>query len=410
MTTATDTLGDLVAAVDLPALVEQHAGHGRHSGGRWLFHCPNPTHADTHPSFTVQRSRNGKWHARCQSQCNWHGDALDLVRWLNGGSVADAAQQLRAWLGRPEPVRTSSTPARPHRPQRHRHQVRNDEQPQQIPADTAAAVLGRYLAQRGWPDDTPELFGLSVVADRWGRPRIRHPFHAWDPTSEQWVVAAWQDRATGTAKPKWMTPAGVTLPLYNVAALDTPEPPTGVVVCEGPADTITASLALRARPGWAAVGVAGANGWQPGWALLLGGAAVVIAADPDTAGQNLTNAVLADLGRAAVVLNLAAGDLTDTARHAGLDAVAELLTGHLDSPELATVTPDSTTPDDTAQPAERPPPWVEYAHLERLGPHRWVVCDTCHQAALTALHRRCRITAGCVGHYVPAPAAQGVVS
>ena len=403
MPVATDTLGDLVAAVDLPALVEQRAGHGRQTGGRWVFHCPNPAHADTHPSFTVQRSRAGKWHARCQSQCDWHGDALDMLRWLDGGSVAEAADRLRAWLGQPQPVRTSPTPARPHRPARQQHQVRSDNS-RPIPDQVAATVMGRYLTSRGWPDDTPALFGLSVVADRWGRPRVRHPFHAWDSTTQQWVVAAWQDRATGTAQPKWMTPAGVRLPLYNVRALDSPTPLAAVVICEGPADTITAALALRDRPDMAAVGVAGANGWQSGWAALLGDAVVLIAADPDTAGQNLTHAVLRDLGRPAVVLNLAAGDLTDTASQTGLAAVAELLTG-----SVAVREPDPTPPATVAAgPAERPPRWVEYGHLERLGPYRWVVCDTCRQAALTRPDNRCRITAGCPGHYVARPVAQGV--
>ena len=83
----TAPLSELVAAVELPALVEARSGQGRRSGGRYLFRCPNPAHPDTHPSFTVWRTPAGKWRARCQSQCDWQGDALDLVQWLTAAPL-----------------------------------------------------------------------------------------------------------------------------------------------------------------------------------------------------------------------------------------------------------------------------------------------------------------------------------
>lgn len=383
----TAPLSELVAAVELPALVESRAGQGRSSGGRYLFQCPNPAHPDQHPSFTVWRTPAGKWRARCQSQCDWQGDALDLVQWLDGCTPGDAARTLRTWLGRPDDY----TP-RPPAKQAPRVRV-VPEQTRTMPEHTAAAVMSRYLDSRGWPPSVVEQFGLSVVLDRWGRPRIRHPYHQWNPSTQQWDAVTYQDRATGDARPKWMTPAGSKLPPYNVRSLDSETPPAGVVICEGPADTITAALALTHRPDIAAIGVAGANGWQPGWGELLGSAVVILAADPDAAGQNLVRSVVADLGRQAACIQLRNGDLTDTARRHGLDAVTELLTAPVCAP------PSSAVHTDTLQ-AEPEPEWVRWAHLEKLGKNSWLWCDTCHQPALTHEKRRCLMTPGCAGSFV----------
>jgi len=393
--TGLDTLSDLIAGVDLPAMIEARTGPGRCSGGRWTFPCPNPDHHDRTPSFTVSTDRRGRWRWRCWSQCGRSGDALDLLVWLDGLTTAEAAARIRQYAGQID------TPPRPNpKPSPAKPTVAVEADARVVPDHVAARVMASHLEGRSWPPSAAERFGLTVVADRWGRLRIRYPFHGW--TGGRWEVVSWQDRAASPdQRPKWLTPAGVTLPPFGWNALDTEETVTGLVICEGPADAITATLALNGRTDVVAVGIAGANGWRPGWSEMLADVeAVVIAADPDEAGQKLVASVLADLARPAVVLDLSAGDLTDTAKVSGLAAVGDLLTA-----AVALVAPGHITTGEGGQhePAEATtltPLWVTYLDLERLGPNRWRCCERCGREALTTVGRRCYLSPGCEGRYV----------
>lgn len=311
----TEPLAALVARVDLFELVEHFAGPGKRSGRSVTFSCPNPAHPDTHPSFTVTTTRGGKQTARCFSLCAWHGDALDLVTWLTGLSTGDAATWLRRWIGeesRPAPKRKPAVP-RPVTPLR----VEPGES-----STSAATFLSKYLDSRGWPVSVVERFSLSVVRDRFGDLRVRHPFFS--PVSpEEWAVTYWQDRGPKWSRVKWLSCEGATPILYNLKSLES-DTITAVVVCEGPADTITAALALDGLP-VACVGVPGVGAWRTEWASLFTGLRVVVAVDSDTAGETLKEKVCRDVGPGAVPVELAANDLTDTAAEYGLVEVRELL-------------------------------------------------------------------------------------
>jgi hypothetical protein len=183
-------------------------------------------------------------------------------------------------------------------------------------------------------------------------------------------------------------------------ALDTDDPVTGLVICEGPADTVTAALALEGRPDVVAVGIPGSNGWRPGLSEMLAGVeAVVIAADPDEAGQRLVSAVLADLRRPAVVLDLSAGDLTETAKSSGLAAVGDLLAAAV-ALTGSTLAGDREPVEVVGDPVGFEPLWVTYLDLERLGPMRWRCCDLCGRESLTSVGKRCYLKPGCEGRYV----------
>lgn len=137
-------------------------------------------------------------------------------------------------------------------------------------------------------------FGLSVVLDDYGRVRVRHTFYA-PIEGEPHKVVAWQDRG-GKDTPKqyrWIGPKGVALPLYNLPALA--RDLSAVVICEGPADTISAAVALRNYPALGAVGVAGTGGWRTEWAHLLEGLTVITVADNDDAAQRLRDNITKDL-------------------------------------------------------------------------------------------------------------------
>jgi hypothetical protein len=364
---------DLIARVDLAAVVERYAGPGRRQGGRWLFSCPNPQHPDRHPSFDVGVDRDGVQRARCRSACGWSGDALDLIRWLDGCDTGEAVRRLRRLVGEPEPW--TRTPRRSKPPTAPPPPLPTDTR--HPPADVAAGLLARYLTGRGWPAGVAERFGLEVVLDRWGRPRVRHPFPV--PGGDgATVVASWQDRALHPGqRPKWLAPSGRPLPPYNAAALE-PDDTAAVVVCEGPADTITAAVALDGVPGVAAIGVPGVAGWQPDWAAMFDGLTVVAAVDNDPAGDQLRNRLrhdLADHATRLVHVRLPGGvnDLCDLARTHGLDTVRRLLLRAL-HPEPAAVaaapTPPPARPVDT-QPVTGPTP---AGHTTQPGTGRRCTC------------------------------------
>jgi hypothetical protein len=213
---------------------------------------------------------------------------------------------------RPRPARTAPKPTRPTRT--------DTDDTRTPPAHVADRYLAEHVAARGWPTGTADRFGLSVIVDARGGLRIRYPFHAWD--GREWIVASWQDRAVNTdARPKWLTPPGAVLPPFNARSLDARV--VALIVCEGPADAITAAVALEHRADIGVVGIAGSKGWRPEWNPILDARVVVIAPDPDEAGAVLARDLVA-AHPAAVVVDLEA-DLTDTARTNGLDHVAELL-------------------------------------------------------------------------------------
>lgn len=315
-------IGSLVARTDLYQLVEKYAGPGRASGSTVTYSCPNPAHADHSPSFTVT-TRHGKQSARCWSQCAWSGDALDLVRWLENLDTAAALDYLRARLGE---TATRQAPEKLHRlreaPPRRAPLVLLEEEPVRPPAEASARFMSKYLEARGWPESVVTTHGLEVVLDHSRTMRVRHKYLC--PVGGEWRVTYWQDRGPNSSRVKWLSPKGARPIPYNLRSLEQ-EQLSAVVVCEGPADTITAELALDSVPGVAVIGVPGANAWQADWGRLLDGCRVVIAADPDTAGERLEAAVRASTRGPVAVVRLAHGDLTETARTMGGDAVREIL-------------------------------------------------------------------------------------
>lgn len=316
-----EPLRDLVARVDLPSLVERYSGSGRQSGGAFTFRCPNREHQDNHPSFSVKRTRTGRWIGRCYSQCNWHGDALALVQWLEGLSVAEAATWLRGWLGEstdalPAPRAPKAAAPAP------RPRVLTDNSPTPN-RERSEWLLGKYLEKRGWPASVVSRFGLSVVLDPYGAERIRHPFYA--PTSSgTWTLSYWQDRGLRGSRIKWMSPDNAAPIPYNLRSLETDEL-SSVVITEGPADCITASVALQGLEHVAVIGIPGSGNWKREWAPLLEGLRVVIAADNDEAGQRLEESIRASTTEPVRIYRPAHKDLTDTALELGLGTIRDAL-------------------------------------------------------------------------------------
>ena len=405
-------LRDLVASVDLSALVESYAGAGKHAGSRALFRCPNPAHEDNSPSFSVFTGRNGVQQCGCLSQCGHIGDALNFVKWLNNCDTKTAAQELRSFAG------AAPLPKHDYAPTQSAPRKLRATQPSGLVDD--AQAMGSYLASRGWSAEVAQLFGLQIMRDKFGVKRVRHPFHAW--LDGQLVEAGWQARRLDNSKElRWLGEEETPLPLYNLPALEA-DNITHAVICEGAPDTITAALALATLPGWACVGVAGANGWREEFAQYFGGLAVVIAADNDKGGELLTAKVTKSLGGVASLIVAAcptSNDLTDMAKVQSLEAVRELLTGwHIEEKHApqsdqsgAKVCLDTSVHAfarckvcaHEAEPGARF--CKSCARIEQVSGKPWRVCDTCNTFALMDKERRCHITYACIGSFVEAVAS-----
>ena len=334
---APGNLSDLIAQVDLNQLVSRYTGNGRTSGKVTTYSCPHPAHPDTHPSFTVTTNGNGKEVAKCFSQCAWQGDALELVKWLEGLSTGEAASWLRRFIGQAEAPTFSSKPYTPSKPLRSL-----SPKEQQLTGESAERFMKKYLTSRGWPCEVVEKFSLSVVLDTSGKARIRHPYFT--PTSSgEWVLSYYQDRGANSSPVKWLSPKGSIPQLFNLKSLEA-DSLEGVVICEGAADTITASLALEGCPFVAVIGVPGVGAWRDEWSHFVNGLRIVVAADNDEAGRTLEQRIRNSVKSPVTYVRATHGDLTEIANEIGLESLrALLLTGLGELPEATPRTLDEST-------------------------------------------------------------------
>jgi hypothetical protein len=313
MTRTLYDLDDVKRRADVAREVADRSGAGKVSGSTITYRCPNPSHPDTHPSFTV-KTTTGAW--GCWSRCDAHGTgAIDLVMWLDGCDLADAVEYLgdkyradrRTNSSSTNRHRRPSTPAMKPKPTP-RLVTTPEDTARTIPQDSAQRILDRFLAGRGWSAETAEMLGLSVVVDRYGRPRVRVPFLL-DGTAH-----LWQDRATEPEQsPKWLTPSDAVLYPLGVDCLrryDGPAdtwPTCPIVGCpavwivEGPADAVTL---LNLWPTLSVLGLPGATSWKPHYSTALSGLVVVVITDNDPAGTTLRATLNDELGNLCAVVNV----------------------------------------------------------------------------------------------------------
>lgn len=319
-------LSEIIEAVDLVELVTRYAGPGRHSGGHWTFSCPHPDHPDTHPSFTVGRGSSGKWKWRCWSRCGTSGDALDLLVWLHGLSKVEARARLVAMSGRFSTPQTGPGFGLPY--------GYGDRTPKPIttrnPLDPATAenVLSKYLDWRRWPRETVDRFRLEVVKDPRGNYRVRHPFLRPERDGSL-SVPYWQDRKRSKDPgPKWLSPTnGRPIP-HNLPSLNSPDV-RAVLLTEGPADAISASVALDGNGSVAVLGIPGAQLWRADWARAFDGLPVGIWKDSDDAGSGLADKVREVISELRVI-STDHPDLTDTLGALGPEFVRERILSEFD--------------------------------------------------------------------------------
>jgi hypothetical protein len=311
-TGGTYDLATLKDRADLVAEVADRTGHpGKYAGATVTFPCPNPSHADRHPSFTVNTS-TGRW--KCWSQCGRGGDVIELVEWLDGLNTGEAIRYLAGRYGLTADTSRADTrrraPKAPPAPKPPAVVTRPDDTSRPHPdPEEAARILDTFCEGRKWSAKTAAAVGLSVVLDRDGKPRVRFPF------LRGGELLLWQDRATLEGQgPKWITPAGAVLYPFGLDGLEAfggnlddcpPCPIIGVPavwIVEGPADAVTL---LNLWPTLTVLGLPGTPSWKAHYAEALQGLPVVVIMDNDDPGRKVRAAITADLHTAgAVPLNV----------------------------------------------------------------------------------------------------------
>lgn len=301
----------LLARLDLRGLVE---AEGIDLTSRGWARCPLPGHEDRTASFQVAR-RNGAWRWRCWGACGRGGDAFDLLRELRGLGFREAADYLVRWSGAPlptlEPARPGPAPKAPARPESLRFPPRCEvlrvwETALLLQEDRQVA---RLLVERGV---SPCLLGpwearaLSPRAPlpRWAsgwRQAHRLLLPLYDARGE--LVSLKARDVSGQARAKELAPRGFAVrgTLYASGSgaylLKRPEncvvEQTELLVCEGGIDFLAACVASPRRPAWA---LPGSGHWTEGLAARVpDGIRVLVATDPDEAGESYAVQVAADL-------------------------------------------------------------------------------------------------------------------
>jgi len=316
-----------VTADDLRRLIESYGGTGR--TGLKAYRCVMPSHSDSTPSLPVSTYK-GRARWKCFG-CGAGGDYLDLVEAVEGLSKREAIGKLRDSLGvsftTSRPV--SRAPRAPKPEQRKPLYVVTDDL-ERLPEAKARELLDAYVTARGWPLATVERFRLAAVNFR--GPRVLHPLYGY--VNGKLELVSWQLRLdlrleTTDERPKWWSKGGAPLTFYGIETLERDDL-EGVVLVEGPADYITATLALESvgAERWSVLGIVGAKNFG-GLEPLVRGLSVVVAFDNDEngTGDEAARKVAEALHRAIVRVRPARtdNDLTDAAKRLGLVTVGEWL-------------------------------------------------------------------------------------
>lgn len=111
------------------------------------------------------------------------------------------------------------------------------------------------------------------------------------------------------SRPKYLQPPGSEITIYGMSALARNH--KTVIITEGELDCLT----LEAL-GYTAIGMPGANSWKPHYSRALDGfQRVIVAGDPDEAGQKFNETIMSSIRRATAMHMKA--DINDTANQPG---------------------------------------------------------------------------------------------
>ena len=316
-----DDRDELLARIPVAEVLEELGGPPK--GRAWP--CPNPTHAQTGKTPPVSIDPTGRLF-NCHG-CGAAGSAIDALVLGHDVTVAEAFALLRDRTGldrQPAPTWVPPTPRAEatNSTRRAGTSAASSSWTERPPPADAADLLTRFVHARGWRADVAEMFGLHVVTDRWGKPRVRFPYH------QDGQMVWHQDRQLGGGGPKYLNPDGQPQQPYAAdlaGAIETAQDVGECWLVEGPPDVV--ALGHLADPGKApaVIGLPGVSfAGLPRLARALTGLTVAVVADADEAGEKMRTTVadhLTAAGARPVQVRLPDGinDLDDLRRHHGGD-------------------------------------------------------------------------------------------
>lgn len=181
--------------------------------------------------------------------------------------------------------------------------------------ETAVDAAAAYLTGRGLTQEVARIFRLGyvsdpLVGDEDYKGRLAIPYLT--PTG----VVDIRYRSVHGEQPKYMSRPGAKTRLFNPAALQVPS--DYIAVCEGEFDTII----THGLCGIPAVGVPGANNWQPHFRILLADyLSVYVLADGDSAGREFAKTIAREVDGVRVVHMPDGMDVNDVFKAEGPDGI-----------------------------------------------------------------------------------------
>ena len=268
--------------IDVAKLLKELGIDARRKGDEWWAPCPLPGHSEKIASWSISNEFGGHHCFGCGRQ----GGATMLVADVIGITYSSAHTWMRergvvledlpvmdvAFVAAPVVGRAFVLP---------REVV-------QLPLDRWVTPARRYVASRGITAEQVARWRLGYVVDGWLAGRIVFPF-----ADECGVVGSWSAR-TFTGGIKYLTPPEASA--FDPAALFGPAYWTGrrdvLVVTEGAIDALACE-----RAGAPAIAALSGSALSPGQiARLATFGAIIVATDPDDAGERAAEALMA-LGR-----------------------------------------------------------------------------------------------------------------
>jgi len=314
---------------------------------RGAARCRLPGHEDKNPSFSV-RSQTNRFH--CYA-CNRGGDTIELVRVMHGVDFVTACRWLSEQFGvyafspeRYRPARVINSPG--HRVELKKGGGGESEDARLPDEEVFNFVLGRspltgngreYLLSRNFTESTIQTFKIGQIGDCralqtelvavFGTERIARcgllqdgrygPYFAIKsgyllfPFVTEGRVVYLQGRRLGDGDgPRWLCPAGLRPPVFNLDVLS--ERVTSILVCEGVTDVLSAhELEINS------IGLVGASARLDAETVMrLRGRNVAVLGDADLAGESFARRTVNQLSALGITattksLPLGSNDLND---------------------------------------------------------------------------------------------------
>ena len=313
-----------LAAMGVDRFLSALGLRGRKAGRQVRLACP--IHGGSGANFVVG-VRDGVIVWRCQSTCGRGGDAIALVEALRGVSFPEAVREAAALAGVYVAVERLEAPEDPKLVEVRRNAAEGVQrvlaallelcplegeglryltEDRGLSVETCRYAHVGYVSEpdrvrrvlvNGFPADVLDELGIVYRGEHLAFER--HPLLF--PILRNGRPIYVQGRALGPVAKKherWRSMRGGVPSLYNLDALadDWRRP---VMLCEGPVDTLSAH---QWAPSYSAVGVFGAGSFKREWSAPLRGRDVVLAFDPDEAGDRGAMDVASELAAVGAVV------------------------------------------------------------------------------------------------------------